>query len=110
MDTNMVVQYTTYGLAAIGILAFFVAVIVQVIKELPVLDKLPTSAVALVVSLILCPTALLALCAYRKIAVAWYYVAASVVAAFPVYLAATGGWVRLRAIWERTRYEKEKKE
>lgn len=108
MDANAMVQYTTYGLAALGILAFLVAVIVQVIKEMPFLAKLPTSAVALVVSLILCPAALFALCAYRKVEVTWYYVFASFVAAFPVYLAATGGWEKLNAIWERSRYVKKK--
>ena len=47
-----IMQYTTYGIALIGWLAFLVAIIVQVLKELPKLKKIPTSVVALVVSLI----------------------------------------------------------
>ena len=57
-----IMQYTTYGIALIGGLAFLVAIIVQVLKELPKLKKIPTSVVALVVSLILCPVTLIALC------------------------------------------------
>ena len=48
-DINVIMQYVTYGLALIGILAFLVGIVVQVIKEMPVLLKLPTAAVALVV-------------------------------------------------------------
>lgn len=32
MDINVMMQYVTYGLALIGVLAFLVSIIVQVIK------------------------------------------------------------------------------
>ena len=72
MNVNVMMQYVTYGLALIGVLAFLVSIIVQVIKELPGLNKIPTSIVALVTSLILCPVALAVLCTYYKTAVTWY--------------------------------------
>ena len=50
MNVNVMMQYVTYGLAMIGGLAFLVSIIVQVIKELPFLKKIPTSVVALVAS------------------------------------------------------------
>ena len=53
MDINVMMQYVTYGLALIGALAFLVLILVQVIKEMPRLNKIPTSIVALVTSLIL---------------------------------------------------------
>ena len=62
-----IMQYTTYGIALIGGLAFLVAIIVQVLKELPKLKKIPTSVVALVVSLILCPVTLIALCTWYAV-------------------------------------------
>lgn len=105
MGADNTISYITGSLVAMGVLAFFVAVIVQTVKELPVLKKLPTSAVALGVSLILSPLSLLAFCAYAGESVTWYFICASVLAAFPVYLVATGGWERLRDIWERTRYK-----
>ena len=105
MDINVIMQYVTYGLAALGILAFVVSLIVQVIKELPGLNKLPTSVVALVTSLVLCPVALVVLCNYLDVVITWYYVFASFIAAFIVYLISTGGWEKIKEIWDRTRYK-----
>ena len=105
MDVNVMMQYVTYGLALIGVLAFLVSIIVQVIKELPGLNQIPTSIVALVTSLILCPMALVILCTYYKMVITWYYIIASVVAAFIVYLVATGGGEKVKSIWDRTKYK-----
>ena len=101
-----IMQYTTYGIALIGWLAFLVAIIVQVLKELPKLKKIPTSVVALVVSLILCPVTLIALCTWYGVKITWYYVMAALLGAFPVYLVATGGWERIKGIWDRTQYKR----
>lgn len=105
MDINTIMQYVTYGLILLGVLAFAVSLIVQVIKEMPGLSKIPTSAVALVVSLIICPVTLVVLCGYFKVKITWYYVFASFIAAFIVYLVATGGWDKVKAIWDRTKYK-----
>lgn len=105
MDINMIMQYVTYGLILLGALAFVVSLIVQVIKEMPGVSKLPTSAVALAVSMIICPVALVVLCGYFDIVVTWYYVFAAFIAAFIVYLVATGGWEKVKDIWERTKYK-----
>ena len=99
-------QYATYGLALIGVLAFLVGIVVQTIKEMPVLSGLPTTAVALAVSLILCPVTLVALLAYYKQPVTWYNIFACIIASFVVYLVATGGWDKVREIWDRTKYNK----
>lgn len=108
MNMELMMQYITYGLMALGVLSFLVAVIVQVIKELPGLNKIPTSIVALAVSLILCPLAVIILCQYFKIVIVWYYVFAAFIAAFVVYVIATGGWERAAEIWHRTRYKRGK--
>lgn len=106
VNMELLMQYAAYILAAIGGLAFLVAVVVQVIKELPWLQKIQTSVVALAVSVILCPLAVVIACQYFKIVIVWYYVFASFIAAFVVYLVATGGWERITGIWERTKYNK----
>ncbi len=106
MNVEIMMQYITYFLVAIGVLAFLVASIVQVIKELPWLQRIPTSLVALVVSMILCPLAVIIACQYLKIVIVWYYVVASFIAAFIVYLVATGGWERVTEMWKRTKYSK----
>ncbi len=105
MNTEMLMQYITYALAGVGILAFFVSVVVQVIKEMPALKKIQTNVVALAVSLILTPVAVVILCIYYGIAIEWYYVFASFLAAFIVYLVSTGGWERITEIWNRSKYK-----
>lgn len=91
MDAAELMQMLAYILTAIGGLAFLVSMVVQVIKELPKLKNIPTNAVAFVVSLILCPIAVVIACQYFRISVTWYYIFASFMGAFVVYLVSTGG-------------------
>lgn len=105
MNMELLMQYITYALIAIGALAFLVSVITQVIKEMPGLKNIQTNAVALVIALILCPLAVIILCIYLNIVLLWYYIVAAVIAAFIVYLVATGGWEKISEMWRRTRYK-----
>lgn len=106
MSMELLIQYVTYALTAVGVMAFIVSIITQVIKEMPPLKKIQTNVVALAVSLILCPIATIIACQYFKIVVEWYYVFASFIAAFIVYLVSTGGWERVSEMWSRTKYNK----
>ncbi len=105
MNTELLMQYITYALIAIGALAFLVSIITQAIKEMPGLKNIQTNAVALVIALILCPLAVVILCIYLQIAIMWYYIIGAVIAAFVVYLVATGGWERVKEMWDRTKYK-----
>ena len=107
MNMELLMQYVTYALMAVGIMAFLASAITQVIKDLPMLAQIPTSIVVFAVSLILCPVAVVIVCQYFKIVIEWYYIFASFVAAFIVYLVATGGWERVTEIWQRTKYNKQ---
>ena len=100
-------EAVTYFLMAIGITAFVVSIITQAIKEMPFLVKLPTNVIVLVTSLILCPVEVIVLCQYFKIVIEWYYIFASFIASFIVYLVSTGGWERVTELWNRTKYKKE---
>ena len=102
---ELLMQYITYALIAIGVLAFLTSAITQVIKEMPGLKDIQTNAVALLIALILCPLAVIILCIYFKIAVLWYYIVGAVIAAFIVYLVATGGWEKVSEMWNRTKYK-----
>lgn len=106
MNMELFMQYATYALMAIGGLAFLAAVIVQVIKELPGMRRIQTNAVALAVAIVLCLLAMVAACQYLKILIVWYYWPASIIAAFVVYLVATGGWERVAEMWRRTKYNR----
>lgn len=105
MDVNLILQYVSYVLIAIGAMAFLVSVITQVVKSWPGLDKLPTSAVVIVLSLVLCPACLVALLQLVQQPIEWYMVFACVLAAFIVALVAMDGWERLKEIWDRTGYK-----
>lgn len=106
MNMEVFLQYVTYALMAVGVLAFIVSVITQVIKEMPYLKNIQTNAVTMVVSLIVCPVAVIIACQYFKIVILWYYVFASFIAAFIVYLVSTGGWEKISEMWNRTKYNK----
>lgn len=106
MSMEILMQYVTYLLMAIGVLAFLVSVIVQVIKEMPWLNQIQTNVVALVTSLILTPLAVVILCIYFKIAILWYYIVGAIIAAFIVYLVATSGWEKVAGMWDRSKYNK----
>lgn len=103
MNTELM-QLLSYALMAIGCLAFIASAITQAIKEMAWLKNIQTNAVAFAVSLILCPVAVIIACQYFNIVITWYYIFASFIAAFIVYLVSTGGWERVREMWNRTRY------
>ncbi len=105
MNMELLMQYITYALIGIGVLAFLVSIITQVIKEMPGLVNIQTNAVALVISLILCPLAVIILCIWLNIRIIWYYIIGAVIAAFIVYLVATGGWEKVSEMWNRTKYK-----
>ena len=72
MNIEILMQYMSYILTGIGVLAFLVSVIVQVIKEMPGLKKVQTNAVALATALILTPVSVIVLCTYYTIVIEWY--------------------------------------
>ena len=106
INVEILMQYLTYAFVAIGVLAFVVSMVVQVIKEMPVLKNIQTNVVALVTSMVLCPVAVIIACQYFNIVITWYYIFASFIAAFVVYLVSTGGWEKITEMWSRTKYNK----
>lgn len=106
MDVNLIMQYISWILIAIGVMAFMVSVVTQVIKSWPGLEKLPTSAVVIVLSLVLCPLVMVALCSWKQVEIVWYMIVACMITAFVVALVSMGGWEKINDIWQRTRYPK----
>lgn len=107
MNMNELMQYVTYLVAAIGVMAFVVSVITQVIKKMPGLKNIPTATVV-VLSLVLCPVALVALLTWQGQAITWYMIFACMIAAFVVALVSMDGWERVAEIWRRTKYSEKK--
>lgn len=105
MSMELFMQYVTYALIAIGALAFVVSMITQIVKETSPVKNIPTNLVALAISVVLTVLAVVIACQMFKIAILWYYIVGAVIAAFIVYLVATGGWERVKEMWERTKYK-----
>ncbi len=101
---NELLPYVAYVLMAIGVMAFLVSVITQVIKELPGIKEIPTAALVIVLSLILCPVALVAMLSWIGQSITWYMIFGCMIAAFIVALVAMDGWERVAEIWRRTKY------
>lgn len=106
MNVNELMQYISWLLIAVGVMAFVVSVVTQVIKSWPGLEQLPTSAVVIVLSLVLCPAAMVSLCAWKQAPITWYMIFACFIAAFVVALVSMNGWEKVNEIWQRTRYPK----
>ena len=79
MDFSGIMQYISYLLVAIGVMAFVVSTVTQVVKSWPGLDKLPTSVVVIVLSLVLCPVTFVALMAWMDREITWYMVFACMI-------------------------------
>ena len=105
MDINMLMQYASYVLIAIGAMAFLVSTITQLIKEMPWFKEIPTVVLVFVLALVLCPMSFLALMAWMNHPVEWYMIFACMLAAFIVALVALDGWERVTSIWNRTKYK-----
>ena len=77
------------------IISIIGVLVVQVLKKVT-WDKLPTNALAIIVSLVLTLGAFFAYCSIKGIAIVWYMVFAAVVLAFMVAYAAMFGFDKLK--------------
>lgn len=105
MNVNEIMQYLSYAMLAIGVMAFVVSIITQVIKSWPGLDTLPTQAVVIVLSLLLCPLLFIMFMSWQQQPIAWWMIIACFLAGFFVALVSMDGWERMREIWDRTNYK-----
>ena len=85
-----------------GVMAFIVSVITEALKKWTWFDKkVPTALTVILLSLILCPVCLLGLAAYYGVAIEWFMVFASFIAAFIVALVSMDGWERVTELAEK---------
>lgn len=86
----------------IGVMAFIVSVITEALKKWTWFDsKVPTALTVILLSLILCPVCMLGLAAYYGVAIEWFMVFASFIAAFIVALVSMDGWERVTELAEK---------
>ena len=83
----------------VGVMAFLVSVVTQVLKQIPGLEKrVPTQITVIVTSMILCPAAM---AVYYSVPIDWFMVFASFIASFIVSLVSMDGWERVAELWNR---------
>nr|DAJ20772.1 MAG TPA: holin [Myoviridae sp. ctEXz2] len=86
----------------IGLMAFLVSVITEVLKKWEWLDrKMPTQLLTILLSLLLCPLAYISLVLYSRQVIDWFMVFASFLAAFIVAMVAMDGWERVKELADR---------
>ena len=86
----------------VGVMAFLVSVVTQVLKQIPGLEKrVPTQITVIVTSMILCPAAMAAMAVYYSVPIDWFMVFASFIASFIVSLVSMDGWEHVAELWNR---------
>lgn len=85
----------------IGILALGTSVITQVIKNIPILKKMPTDVVVFIISIILTISSTIAYMQINNINIMWYYIVSSIVGSFFVSFVAMFGWDKLTELIKR---------
>lgn len=92
-------------LAIIGVLAFMVSTITQVIKGVGVFSKIPTDILVLVLSIGITVAAFVAYMQYIQQTILWYMILAAIMAGFLVAFVAMFGWEKLTELWKRFKKE-----
>ena len=98
---NDLISYGTSLIAIIGILAFIVSVITQVIKEMPFITNIPTALLVITLSVSMTPATYIAYAQYSYMQIHWYMIAASIIAGFFVAFVAMFGWEKISDIYSR---------
>jgi len=87
--------------SVIGMLAFIVSAITQATKNLPGLQRIPTDAQVIALSLLFTLLAVLAYAQLSGLAVRWYLIAAVLPLGLLVSFVAMYGWATARDLWQR---------
>lgn len=101
---EQVIQAISLLLGAVGVLAFVVSMITQVIKNVAIFGKLPTDIVVFLLSIVLTLTAFYAAMAYYSVSPQWYYIVCAIIGGFLVAFVAMFGWAKVKELWSRNKY------
>lgn len=98
---NLFGQYLPLGIAVISLMAFLVSLIIEVIKNLGFMKKIPTNIVVLALSIVLCIVAYLAYCSICTCKIYWYSIIGSILGGFIVAYISTYGWEKMHTLYLR---------
>ena len=91
----------TLVLGIIGVIAFLVSAITQVIKNIGIFSKIPTGIIVFVLSISITVAAFVAYMQYIHMTILWYMILAAIIAGFIVAFVAMFGWEKLSDLWKR---------
>ena len=94
-------EMISMGVAVLGVLAFVVSVITELIKNLGKLYDIPTDAVVIVLSEVLSIVAFFGYNTYAARVFVWYELVAAIIAGFIVAFISMYGWDKLTELYER---------
>lgn len=97
----LIAEYLPVLILIIGVMAFLVSAVVQAIKNVGFLKRIPTDAVVIVLSIAFAVLALYAYAAIAVIVVPWYGVVGAIVLGFVVAFIAMFGWGKIRSLYLR---------
>lgn len=101
IDINTLADGTKL-LAILGLMAFIVSCITEVLKAWKWLEqKVPSALLVIGLSLVICPATMLGMLSYAKQPIEWYEVFASFIAAFVVALVSMNGWEHVTDLAKR---------
>ena len=98
---ELIAMYIPTAVLIVGLLAFMVSVVIEVIKALPWLNKLPTDLLVIVMSVVFTIIAFLAYMSYMSLVVMWYYAVGAILTGFFVAFVAMFGWEKLTELYNR---------
>lgn len=101
IDMTDFIDLATIGVTVLGILAFTVSVITQVIKEVSSLADKPTEVVVVILSLLLTEASLVAYSQFRGFSITWYMLLGAFIGGFFVAFVAMFGWDKFTSMWQR---------
>ncbi|MEF2919751.1 MAG: hypothetical protein U0O22_04685 [Acutalibacteraceae bacterium] len=97
---NVITDVTTL-VAVLGVLAFVVSVISQLVKDMGFVNDLPVALTSTIISVILTVLSYIGYCSYAVISVEWYMVVASAVAGFIVSYISLYGWKKVCDLYKK---------
>lgn len=98
---QIITENSVLLIGVLGVLAFIVSLIVEVLKELPGIKKIPTKLFVIIISLIVTVVALFVYSEMQGIIVLWHYVVLAVFTAFVVAYISINGWDTLKELKDR---------
>lgn len=98
-----VAQFLAVILLVIGILAMMVSIIIEVTKDIAIIEQIPKDIKVVVLSLTLCIFSYFAYISYGGMDVIWYYLLGTIMASFVVSFIVLYGWSKFIELYRKFR-------